>query len=46
MKECGVRLAFSYNQFRHVTPDENPYFLPRYMMVDATPDFYFRWIVE
>lgn len=46
LENNGVKLAFSYNQFRHVTRKDNPYYLPRYMIVDMTCDVYFRWIVE
>lgn len=46
LEKNHVHLAFSYNQFRHMTPQDNRYFLPRYMIVDIVPDFYFQWIVE
>lgn len=46
LMENDVKLAFSYNQFRHMTRDDNQYFLPRYMIVDWTFDSYFQWIVE
>ncbi len=46
LKSYQVKLAFSYNQFRHMTRTDNPYYLPRYMIVDIMPDIYFQWIVE
>ncbi len=46
LKEAGVKLAFDYNHFRHLTPNDNPYALPRYMIIDFTPFSYFKWIVE
>lgn len=46
LKSCHVKLAFSYNQLRHMTREDNPYYLPRYMIVDIMPDIYFQWIVE
>ena len=42
----NVHLAFSYNQFRHLTRDDDQYRLPRYMIVDMMPDFYIHWIFE
>ncbi len=46
LKKHNVQLAFSYNQFRHLTTDDDPYYLPRYMIVDITPNIYFQWIIE
>lgn len=46
LKENNVRLAFSYNQFRHMTREDNQYYLPRYMIFDLIPDSYYQWIVE
>ena len=46
LKASGVKLAFSYNQFRHMTRNDDPYYLPRYMIVDIMPDIYFQWIIE
>lgn len=46
LKEAGVKLAFDYNHFRHLTPNDNVYALPRYMIIDFTPFSYFKWIVE
>lgn len=46
LKENQVKLAFSYNQFHHMTRKDDRYYLPRYMIVDIVPDFYFQWIVE
>ena len=45
LKKNHVKLAFSYNQLRHVTRKENCYSLPRYMIVDMMPFFYFRWVL-
>lgn len=41
-----VELAFSYNDFRHLTIQDNRYEIPRYMVVDDMPDWYIHWIVE
>ena len=46
LEQAGVMLAFSYNQFRHLTRKENDYFLPRYLVLDIMPDFYIKWITE
>lgn len=46
LKEAGVKLAFDYNHFRHLTLNDNIYALPRYMIIDLTPFTYFKWIVE
>lgn len=46
LEEAGVKLAFDYNHLRHLTPNDNPYALPRYMIIDFTPFTYFKWIVE
>lgn len=46
LKANQVHLAFSYNQMRHMTRNDNAYQLPRYMIVDLMPDFYIHWIVE
>lgn len=46
LKEAEVKLAFDYNHFHHATPNDNPYALPRYMIIDLTPFTYFKWIVE
>lgn len=46
LHDQGVQLAFSYNQFRHLTMADNRYDLPRYMMVDILPTCYFKWIIE
>ena len=45
LKDNRVKLAFSYNQFRHMNRDDNIYYLPRYMIVDMMPDVYFRWVL-
>lgn len=46
LNEAGVKLAFDYNHFRHLTPNDDPYALPRYMIIDFTSFAYFKWIVE
>lgn len=46
MNQNNVQLAFSYNQFRHVTTKDKRFTLPRYMMIDWWPDAYFKWIVD
>lgn len=45
LEENGVKLAFSYNQFRHLTRSDDRYYLPRYMIVDVMPMIYFKYIV-
>ena len=44
--ENNVKLAFSYNQFRHMQRTDDQYYLPRYMIIDWMFDSYFQWIVE
>lgn len=46
LKASDVKLAFSYNQFHHMTRNDDPYYLPRYMIVDIMPQFYFEWVVQ
>ena len=46
LEDAGVSLAFDFNMFRHVKPDDNRYALPRYMILCITPDIYFKWIVQ
>lgn len=46
LKMNQVKLAFSYNQMRHVVRNDDNYYLPRYMIIDLTLDFYFHWIVQ
>lgn len=46
LEKYGVKLAFSYSQYRHMSVKDDCYFLPRYMIVDYMPDLYFHWIVE
>ena len=45
LKDNHVKLAFSYNQFRHMNRKDNIYYLPRYMIVDMMPDIYLRWVL-
>ena len=46
LEKHQVKMAFSYNQIRHLTRNDDIYKLPRYLMLDIMPDFYFHWIVE
>lgn len=46
LEDNHVKLAFSYNQMRHMTGNDNRYYLPRYMIIDIFPDIYFHWLVE
>jgi peptidoglycan/xylan/chitin deacetylase (PgdA/CDA1 family) len=46
LKQNNVKLAFSYNQFRHMTRKDNQYYLPRYMIVDIMPFIYFQYITK
>ena len=46
LEKNHVELAFSYNDFRHLTIQDNRYEIPRYMVVDDMPDWYIHWIVE
>lgn len=46
LKAHHVHLAFSYNQYRNATRDDDPYDLPRYMVVSLTPMWLFRWMVS
>lgn len=46
LKKQNVSLAFGYNQNRNMTPNDNQYLLPRYLMFSNMPMFYFKWIVE
>lgn len=46
LKENKVKLAFGYNQNRNMDRDDNQYLLPRYLMFDQMPDWYFQWITK
>lgn len=46
LHDQGVHLAFSYNQYEHVTDLSNRYYLPRYMIIDLMPMLYFQWILN
>lgn len=46
LKKQNVALAFGYNQNRNMTPDDDQYLLPRYLMFSNMPMIYFKWIVE
>ena len=46
LKENGVRLAFTYNTFKHAQKKDDIYYIPRYMIVDIFPFQYFKWIVN
>ena len=46
LRKNNVRLAFSYNQFHHLTRQDDWDYLPRYMILDWMPQTYFQWIVK
>lgn len=46
LKANHVRLAFSDNQHVHMTRASPRYFLPRYLMVDVTPFWYYQFLVK
>lgn len=46
LENNGVKLAFSYNQYRKMTRNYDRYFLPRYMILDSTPLWYLKLILE
>lgn len=46
LKENNVTLAFSYNQNRNMDSKDPQYLLPRYLMFDTMPMWYFTWITE
>lgn len=46
LENNGVKLAFSYNQYRKMTRNDDRYFLPRYMILDSTPLWYLKLIAE
>ena len=46
LKSSSVKLAFSYNQNRHMTRHDKQYLLPRYLMFSNMPFFLFKWWVE
>lgn len=46
LQENNTKLAFSYNQMRHMSHKDNQYMLPRYQMFSAMPMWYFTWIIE
>lgn len=46
LTENQTKLAFSYNQNRHMDRQDDPYMLPRYQMFSSMPMWYFTWIVE
>lgn len=46
LEKNDVKLAFTYNDFRHCTRNDNCYEIPRYMIVDFMPDWYIHWIVD
>ncbi len=46
LENNGVKLAFSYNQYRKMTRNDDRYYLPRYMILDSTPLFYLKLITE
>lgn len=46
LENNGVKLEFSYNQYRKATRNDDRYFLPRYMILDSTPLWYLKLIAE
>ena len=46
LEENNTKLAFSYNQMRHMSRNDNQYLLPRYQMFSAMPMWYFAWIIN
>lgn len=46
LQENNTKLAFSYNQMRHMSRNDNQYMLPRYQMFSAMPTWYFTSIVQ
>lgn len=46
LRKENVALAFGYNQNRNMTPNDDQYLLPRYLMFSNMPIFYFKWIIE
>lgn len=46
LENNGVKLAFSYNQYRKMTRNDDRYFLPRYMILDSTPLWYLKLIAK
>ncbi|RHS93710.1 polysaccharide deacetylase family protein [Erysipelatoclostridium sp. AM42-17] len=46
LKNSSTHLAFSYNQNRNMTRADQQYLLPRYLMFDKMPFFYYKWIIE
>lgn len=43
VKANHVKLAFSYNEYRNLTRNDDQYFLPRYVMAAGMPNLYFIW---
>lgn len=46
LKSSSVKLAFGYNQNRTMTPKDNQYLLPRYLVFSHIPMFLFQWWIE
>lgn len=46
LQKNNVTLAFGYNQNRNMDTSDNRYLLPRYLMFDKMPMWYFSWITE
>lgn len=46
LKDNHVTLAFGYNQNRNMDRSDTQYLLPRYLMFDKMPMWYFKWITE
>ena len=45
LKEEGVHLAFGYNENRKMVLTNDRYALPRFLMFDFMPMWYFKWII-
>lgn len=46
LQNSSVQLAFGYNQNRTMTPNDDQYLLPRYLVFSKMPMFLFQWWVE
>ena len=46
LKNKQIKLAFGFNENRHMTRQDDQYALPRYLIFGNMPMWYFKWIVE
>lgn len=46
LETSSVKLAFGYNQNRTMTPKDNQYLLPRYLVFSSIPMSLFTWWIE